>query len=245
MACVPLISEIVSFASSTSGLMSACFSASAPGMRLPLKSASPSPISTSPRCDKWREVSARAHAALRRNYRMHAAVQHLAQRVDDNPAHARAALRQRVRPQQNHGAAHVLAQRFAHAHRVRAQQVDLQLADVIVGNAHIAQLPDARGHCVTHPVVLPPGLRPRRARDRPPGGPQAPSITGRRSNTTARTSSSVKSLPLMCSNFMRSQSATACAGNVATASGAMLECFSSFPQPPETASCISSAGACA
>ena len=50
MACVPLMSDTASFASSTSGLICARFNASALAMRAPLSSKhSPSPISASAR----------------------------------------------------------------------------------------------------------------------------------------------------------------------------------------------------
>ena len=52
IAWVPLMSEMVSLASSTRGLMSACFRASAAGMRLPWNQASPSPMRTSPRWER-------------------------------------------------------------------------------------------------------------------------------------------------------------------------------------------------
>jgi hypothetical protein len=37
---------------------------------------------------------------------------------------------------------------------VRPHEVDLQLADIVGGDAHVAQLPNASGYSIAHPVVL-------------------------------------------------------------------------------------------
>ena len=100
------------------------------------------------------QIAAGAHAALRRNDRMHAAVQHLAKRVDDRRTHAGEALGERVGAQQHHGAGNVFGQRFAHAGRVRAQQVDLQLADIVWRDAQIGKFADAGVHRIGDAIVL-------------------------------------------------------------------------------------------
>ncbi len=91
------------------------------------------------------QIAARAHASLRRHNRSDAAVEHLAERVDDDGPHAGVALGERVGPQQHHGARFRDGQRLAHADRVRAHQVDLQFANLVAGDAHVAQFADAGG----------------------------------------------------------------------------------------------------
>ena len=78
-----------------------------------------------------RQISARAHAALRGHQRSDAAIQHFAKRVDDGRAHAGVALGQRIGAQQHHGASLRDGKRLAHADRVGAHQVDLQFADLV------------------------------------------------------------------------------------------------------------------
>ncbi len=96
-----------------------------------------------------RQVSQRSqiatcpHAALRRNHGMDAAIHHLAQGVDHGRPNSRAAFGQRIRAQQHHRAHHVLAQRLAHSGCVRAHQIDLQLANVVLRNMKIGEMADA------------------------------------------------------------------------------------------------------
>ena len=154
MACVPLMSEIASLASSTSGLMSACFSALAAEHartvidRFALADQHQSQVS------QRSQIAAGAHASLRRNDGMNAAVQHLAKCVNDYSTHAGKSLGQRIRPQQQHGAGHIFSQRFANARSVRAHQVDLQLANGIGRNVQVGQLADAGVHGVGDAIVL-------------------------------------------------------------------------------------------
>ena len=83
MACVPLISEMVFFGFQHERLDPARFKASALATHaLVRRMASPSPISASAKMRQRRQIAAGSHAALRWNHRMHAAVQHLAERVD-------------------------------------------------------------------------------------------------------------------------------------------------------------------
>ena len=100
-----------------------------------------------------RKIAARSHASLRWNHRSHAAIEHLAEGVDDDGAHAGVAFRQRVGAQQHHGARVGERKRFADADGVRAHQVDLQLADLIADDVHIAQLAHARRDRVGNFVV--------------------------------------------------------------------------------------------
>jgi hypothetical protein len=86
------------------------------------------------------QIATRAHTSLRRHERSDATVQHLAQCVDDNSAHARVSLGQRISAQQHHGAGFRDGERFAHARGVRADQVDLQLANLVANNANVAEL---------------------------------------------------------------------------------------------------------
>ena len=101
-----------------------------------------------------RQISTRAHAALRRNHRMHAAIEHVAQRVDDDIAHAGKSFGQRVGAQQDHGADDRLGQRLAHSHSVGAHQIELQLADIARRDADVAELAHAGVHRVRHLVAV-------------------------------------------------------------------------------------------
>ena len=101
-----------------------------------------------------RQVTACAYAALRRNHRMHAAVEHGAQRVDDHVADAGESLGQGVGAQQHHGACDRLRQGIAYSHSVGAHQVELQPADIARRDAHIAELAHSGVHGVRNLVAL-------------------------------------------------------------------------------------------
>ena len=72
-----------------------------------------------------RQVARRAHAALRRDHRRHAAVQQLAQALGHQRPDAREPLGQHVGANQHHGAHHFPRQRLAHSRRVRTHHVAL------------------------------------------------------------------------------------------------------------------------
>ena len=85
---------------------------------------------------------------------MHAAVEHLAKDIDDRAAHAGETLGQGISPQQHHGARDVLGERLSYSDRVRAQQIQLQLAILFGSDAHVAQLADAGSDGIGELVVL-------------------------------------------------------------------------------------------
>ncbi len=85
---------------------------------------------------------------------MHATVQHFAKRVNDRRAHSRKTLGERVGAQQDHGARYVFGQRFADAGRVRAQKVDLKLANIVWRDAQVGEFADAGIHCIGDPLIL-------------------------------------------------------------------------------------------
>ena len=123
-------------------------------MRAPFSSKhSPSPISASARCASGRKIAARADASLRRHQRSDAAIQHFAEGVDGDGAHARVALGERVGAQQHHGAGVGDGERFADADGMRAHEIDLQFADLVADNADIAQFADAGGDGVGKLVI--------------------------------------------------------------------------------------------
>ena len=81
-----------------------------------------------------REIAARADRAARGDARQHAAVEALDQQLDRLDVRARVALRERVRAQQ-HRRAHDLGRiGLPDAARMAAQQAQLQLLDLIVGD---------------------------------------------------------------------------------------------------------------
>ncbi len=89
------------------------------------------------------KIAACANASLRWHHRMHAFIQHGADQVDHFRPHAGKSLGQRVGAQQHHGARLFLAQRLAHAYRMRADQVHLELPVLRRLNVHVAQLAHA------------------------------------------------------------------------------------------------------
>ena len=109
-------------------------------MRAPFSSKhSPSPIKRQRQVRERSEIAAGADASLRRHEGSNAAVEHFADGVDDDGAHAGVAFRERVGAEQHHGARFGDCQRFADADGVRAHQVDLKFADLISGDADVAQ----------------------------------------------------------------------------------------------------------
>jgi hypothetical protein len=88
-----------------------------------------------------REVARRAHRALRRNDRQHAAVVQRQQAVDDFLAHARKAAREAGRLEQQHQAHHAIGQRLADAHGMRAQQFSCSSARSSRAMRCVASLP--------------------------------------------------------------------------------------------------------
>src|SRR5438105_1863230 len=62
--------------------------------------------------------------------------------VDDGGAYSGKTFGKRVGAQQHHGADFRLGKRFTHPGAVRANQVDLQFADLWVRDAHVGQLTD-------------------------------------------------------------------------------------------------------
>ena len=100
-----------------------------------------------------RKVPAGAHAALRRDHRSDAAVEHLAESVDQHRAHARVPLGEGVGPQQHHGARLWDRERLADADRMGAHQIQLQLADLVAGDADVAQSADASGYRIGNFIV--------------------------------------------------------------------------------------------
>ena len=99
------------------------------------------------------EISARADAALRRHKRSDAAVEHFAERVDDDGAHTGITFGKRVCPQQHHGASFGNGQRLADADSMRAHEIHLQLADLIAGDAHVAEFAHASGDGIRQLIV--------------------------------------------------------------------------------------------
>ena len=144
MACVPLMREMVSLDSSTRGLICARLRASALGIRVPFSSKhSPSPMRARARCAS----GARSPLAptLPCDGTMGVTPRlSISQSVSMTTARdSRVTLGERIRPQQHHGARFCDGERFAYSDRMRAHQVDLQFANLIAGDAHVAQFAHA------------------------------------------------------------------------------------------------------
>ncbi len=147
------------------------------------------------------QITAGSDAALRRDEWSHTAIQHFAKGVDHDRAHAGMPFGERVGPQQHHGASFGDGEWFADAYCMRADKIDLKFADLVTGDADVAQV------CL-HPVVMAYAslllatissttARAWLTSSRASGA----SSTARRSTATSRTASSVSSFPLMWSAF--------------------------------------------
>ena len=143
MNCVPLISDSPSFAASLIGSSPAAARASAPRVERPVE---PRPTLADERqrevCER-REIAARADRSARGDARQHAAVEALDQQLDRLDARARVTLRERIRTKQHRGAHDVGRIRLPDAARMAAQQPQLQLLDLVVGDRLGHEAPEA------------------------------------------------------------------------------------------------------
>ena len=64
------------------------------------------------------------------------------------------ALGKRIGPQQHHGARFRHWQRISNAHRMRSDQIHLQLPNLVTRNPHVAQFAHAGGDGIRHLVSL-------------------------------------------------------------------------------------------
>src|SRR5579883_1365888 len=89
------------------------------------------------------KITGSADGALRGNYGMNAGVEHGAERFDNDGPHAAESLGKRIGPQQDHRASFGNRKRSADSTRVRAHQIDLQLADLFRGNTDGSKLAES------------------------------------------------------------------------------------------------------
>src|SRR5215472_4542271 len=106
-----------------------------------------------PQMRKRRQIATGSDATLRRNNRMYAAIEHLAQSVNYDRSHTGAALGQGIGAQKHHGAGDVFTKRLAYTECMRAHQVNLQLADVFRRNANVAEMADAGCNGIADTIV--------------------------------------------------------------------------------------------
>ena len=158
MACVPLIRLMPSLGCSSIGSMPARRRASPPGSDCALEFGLAFADQHQRHVRQRRQVARSAHAALRRHHRRDAAVQQIAKAFGHQRADAGEALGQHVGADQHHGAHHFARQRLAHAGRVRADHVALQLLQI------------ARAECARRPAGRRPYSPRRWVHRRPPGG---------------------------------------------------------------------------
>jgi hypothetical protein len=92
---------------------------------------------------KRSEIARRANRALRWNHRVNFVVQHVAERLDNRGTDAAEAFGKRVCAKKYHAARFRAAKRFADATCVRANEVYLELADLLGGNAHTGEFAEA------------------------------------------------------------------------------------------------------
>ena len=95
-----------------------------------------------------RKVAAGPHAAARRHDRVHPGVEHPEQQVNELGAYPGEPDRQAVGAQQQHRPHDLGWKRIAHARRVRADQVALQLGGLPRLDPHIGQVAEPRSHAV-------------------------------------------------------------------------------------------------
>ena len=100
------------------------------------------------------------------------AVEHGDEQVEGLGPDAAEALGEDVRPQQHQAAGLRLAQGLAHAGGVAADEVELQLAQAVVGDVDVGEAPEAGGHAVDHAARRPPRRRRPCARPRPGRAPR-------------------------------------------------------------------------
>src|SRR5579883_3461472 len=101
-----------------------------------------------------RQVSRGADTALRRYPGCHAAGEQFAERIDHDGTHAGVSLGERVGAQQYHGPGFGDTEWLAHADCVRADEVDLQFADLVAGDADIAEFADTGGDGIGNLVIV-------------------------------------------------------------------------------------------
>ena len=99
---------------------------------------------------QWREIAAGADRALAWHHGEQVMAEKVQQALHDGPAHARVASAQAGRLEQQHQSHHGCRHRLAHAHRVRTQQVDLQLGMIAFRDAGAGQLAKAGVQAVDH-----------------------------------------------------------------------------------------------
>ncbi len=91
-----------------------------------------------------REIAARAHRAARRDVRDDPGVEHREQQLDGLDAGAGVPLGDRVGPQHHRGANDVVGIRLADATRVAAQEPQLQLLGLVLGDRLRHEAAEAR-----------------------------------------------------------------------------------------------------
>jgi hypothetical protein len=102
--------------------------------------ASPSPMTQSAR---WASGARSPEAPTEPFDGMHARVQHVRQSLGDDGAHAAIAERQRVGAQSHDDARFRLGERYREPAGVAAHQVELQAGQLVVRDAHFAELAEA------------------------------------------------------------------------------------------------------
>ncbi len=89
------------------------------------------------------EVAAGAYGALLGDHRMNAGVEQRDKKFEDLDAGSAEALGEDVGAQQKHGARFGLAEGIANAARVAADEVGLQLRQVLIRNAHVGKFSES------------------------------------------------------------------------------------------------------
>ncbi len=90
-----------------------------------------------------RQIAARAHAALRRNHGRDAAIEKIAEALGYQGTDAGVAFGKHVGADQHHGAHNLARERLADAHAVRADDIALELVELVARDAHIGEQPHA------------------------------------------------------------------------------------------------------
>ena len=98
------------------------------------------------------EIAGRADGAAARDHREHVVVEQREQRVDQFGAYAGDAGREAVRLEQQHAAHERRCERLADAARVTAHEIELQLPDLIRGDALVRECAEAGGDAVADAI---------------------------------------------------------------------------------------------
>src|SRR5436309_519075 len=88
---------------------------------------------------KWREITTRANGAFLRDDGVDPAIEHLAKEIDHFTTNSAEAEGENICTKEHHRAHFRFGERSAHAARVAADEIKLELAQIVARNMHLGQ----------------------------------------------------------------------------------------------------------